>query len=60
MKKQTKYWCVAGEILDVAEEYVKAPNKALAIRKAQEQMGEWFNEVPEVQEISKKEYEESI
>jgi hypothetical protein len=59
MKKQIKYWCVEGERMDTVQEYVKARNKAQALKKAQEQMGEWFDEVPYIAEISKVEYEEN-
>jgi hypothetical protein len=59
MKKQTKYWCVEGEVLEITQEYVKAPNKAQALKRVQE-MGEFFEEEPYVVEISKKEYEENI
>jgi len=60
MKRTKKYWCVEGEITDITQEYVTATNKKQAIKKAQDQMGEWFNEEPCVDEISKKEYEENI
>jgi len=60
MKKPKKYWCVAGEITETAEEYVIATNKKQAIKKAQDNMGDWFTEEPEVVEVSKKEYEDNI
>lgn len=51
------YYRVTGEIYDEVEEYVEAKSKKEAIKKAEQQCYEYFENV-DVERITKEEYEE--